>query len=585
MQKLMRHLLILISLLSTFSFIGCKDESDATYLIDRAEFLLKSDPDSSLILLDSIAVPDNLSDKLLARWCMLSGKVADTLYTDLPYVQQLRRAQAYYEDHGTKQEQAKIGLYLGRSYVEDKENEKAMKVYLQALDIALRSEDYNQAGYICSYMGDLYDFKGDYLLGKDKYKEAESYFRKAGNMRSSAFALQDIGRMYAFSDSLDIALTFLLKADTIIVEVGDSSDIGTIYNGIGNIYNMLDNKELAKLYLWKDINMSDFDDAPSYRTLAGIYIEEGDFKNARICLEKASVPSFNDMTRFSVLYGYSLLEKAEGNWEKAWFYLDEYNSASDSILTIRNRENIIKMEKEYEHLKISLENMRLKSDKQKYFIYWVISVSILLILLWVFQIRIDRKNKRLLKQEIDLSNKSNELFRLRDNLRIKQDRLEALSIQLSEKNEKLNELDSREKLEKEYEQIEKEEETLVLRIAERRKDLFLSSAIAKKVIKLSQKVVPGATKSPLSEKDWQNMITQVNEVYPFLADRLAAFNLSAAELRYCYLSLLGLDSIGESILLHIQPDSVNKRRQRVRQRLGIIAKELDLCAYLINSVQ
>ena len=581
----MRHLLILISLLSTLSFIGCRDESDAIYLIDRAESLLKSDPDSSHILLDSIAVPDNLSDKLLARWCMLSGKVADTLYTDLPYVQQLLRAQAYYKSHGTKQEQAKIGLYLGRSYVEDKENEKAMKVYLQALDIALRSEDYNQAGYICSYMGDLYDFEGNYLLGKDKYKEAESYFRKAGNMRSSAFALRDVGRMYAFSDSLDIALIFLLKADTIIVEVGDSSDIGTIYNGIGNIYNMLGNKELAKLYLWKIVNMSDFDDAPSYRTLAGIYIEEGDFKNARICLEKASVPSFNDMTRFSVLYGYSLLEKAEGNWEKAWFYLDEYNSASDSILTIRNRENIIKIEKEYEHLKISLENMRLKSDKQKYFIYWVISVSILLILLWVFQIRIDRKNKRLLKQEIDLSNKSNELFRLRDNLRNKQDRLEALSIQLSEKNEKLNELDSREKLEKEYEQIKKEEETLVLRIAERRKDLFLSSAIAKKVIKLSQKVVPGATKSPLSEKDWQNIITQVNEVYPFLADRLAAFNLSAAELRYCYLSLLGLDSIGESILLHIQPDSVNKRRQRVRQRLGIIAKELDLCAYLINSVQ
>lgn len=581
----MRHLLILISLLSTLSFIGCRDESDAIYLIDRAESLLKSDPDSSHILLDSIAVPDNLSDKLLARWCMLSGKVADTLYTDLPYVQQLLRAQAYYKSHGTKQEQAKIGLYLGRSYVEDKENEKAMKVYLQALDIALRSEDYNQAGYICSYMRDLYDFEGNYLLGKDKYKEAESYFRKAGNMRSSAFALRDVGRMYAFSDSLDIALIFLLKADTIIVEVGDSSDIGTIYNGIGNIYNMLGNKELAKLYLWKNVNMSDFDDAPSYRTLAGIYIEEGDFKNARICLEKASVPSFNDMTRFSVLYGYSLLEKAEGNWEKAWFYLDEYNSASDSILTIRNRENIIKIEKEYEHLKISLENMRLKSDKQKYFIYWVISVSILLILLWVFQIRIDRKNKRLLKQEIDLSNKSNELFRLRDNLRNKQDRLEALSIQLSEKNEKLNELDSREKLEKEYEQIKKEEETLVLRIAERRKDLFLSSAIAKKVIKLSQKVVPGATKSPLSEKDWQNIITQVNEVYPFLADRLAAFNLSAAELRYCYLSLLGLDSIGESILLHIQPDSVNKRRQRVRQRLGIIAKELDLCAYLINSVQ
>lgn len=581
----MRYLLILIPLLFTLSFIGCKDESEAIYLINRAESILKSDPDSSRILLDSIAVPDNLSDKLLARWCMLYGRVADTLYTDLPYVQQLLRAQAYYESHGTKQEQAKIGLYLGRSYVEDKENEKAMKIYLQTLDVALRCEDYNQAGYICSYMGDLYDFEGDYLLGKDKYKEAESYFRKAGNMRSSAFALRDVGRMYTFSDSLEMALEYLLKSDTIMSEVGDSSDIGSISNGIGNIYNMLGNKELAKQYFWKAIDISDFDDAPSYSALVDIYIEEGDFKNARICLERASVPSFNDMTRFSVLYGYSLLEKAEGNWEKAWFYLDEYNNASDSILAIQNRENIIKIEKEYEHLKISLENMRLRSDKQMYFIYFIISISILLILLLVNQIKIDRKNKKLLKQEIDLSNKNNELFNLRDNLRIKQDKLETLSIQLYENNNRLNELDLREKLEKKYEQIKKEEETLIHRIAERRKDLFFSSAIAKKVIKLSQKVIPGATKSPLSEKDWQNMITQANDVYPFLADWLTTFNLSAAELRYCYLSLFGLDSIGESILLNIQPDSVNKRRQRVRQRLGIIAKELDLSAYLINNVQ
>ena len=90
-------------------------------------------------------------------------------------------------------------MYLGRSYVEDKENEKAMKVYfklwisLYAVKTIIKSAD-----IVYSYMGDLYDFEGNYLLGKDKYKEAESYFRKAGNMRSSAFALRDVGRMYAF---------------------------------------------------------------------------------------------------------------------------------------------------------------------------------------------------------------------------------------------------------------------------------------------------------------------------------------------------------------------------------------------------
>ena len=144
---------------------------------------------------------------------MLSGKWRTRYIRICPMYNELLRAQAYYKSHGTKQEQAKIGLYLGRSYVEDKENEKAMKVYLQALDIALRSEDYNQAGYICSYMGDLYDFEGNYLLGKDKYKEAESYFRKAGlicEVRLSPCGMWE--ECMRFSDSLDIALTFFVES-------------------------------------------------------------------------------------------------------------------------------------------------------------------------------------------------------------------------------------------------------------------------------------------------------------------------------------------------------------------------------------
>lgn len=51
---------------------------------------------------------------------------------------------------------------------------------------------------------------------------------------------------------------------------------------------------------------------------------------------------------------------------------------------------------------------------------------------------------------------------------------------------------------------------------------------------------------------------------------------------FSYLVLFHLDTISEAILLNIQPDSVNKRRQRVRQKLGIIGEELDLYTYIIN---
>ena len=556
----MRHLLILILLLSTLSFIGCKDESEATYLIDRAESLLKSDPDSSLILLDSIAVPDNLSDKLLARWCMLSGKVADTLYTDLPYVQ-----------------------YLGRSYVEDKDNELAMKAYLQALDIALRCQDYNQAGYICSYMGDLYHFDGDYLLGKDKYKKAEQYFRKVGNMRSAAFALRDVGRMYVFADSSEVGLRYLLEADTIIAELGDSSDIGYISNGIGNVYSVLGNIELAKQYLWKSINVSELDNAPDYSALAGVYIEEGDFKNARLCLEQANIiPTLNENTHISIIYNYYELEKAEGNIENALTYLEQYNEAADSILALQNKANIVKTEKAYNHLKISLENTQLKMDKQWTFILLVTSITVCLLLLFVYQLQMNKKNKRIYVQQIDIEQKNIELLKLQNSLNIKQRELQDLFDKLSKKDELLNISYSRAKLEERYERTKQEEKSIIQRIAEQRNNLFLSSMIARKVIKLSQKVIPGTTKSPLSEKYWRNIITQANEVYPSLEKKFSEFNMTLADLRYCYLVLFHLDTISEAILLNIQPDSVNKRRQRVRQKLGIIGEELDLYTYIIN---
>ena len=108
-------------------------------------------------------------------------------------------------------------------------------------------------------------------------------------MRSAAFALRDVGRMYVFADSSEVGLRYLLEADTIIAELGDSSDIGYISNGIGNVYSVLGNIELAKQYLWKSINVSELDNAPDYSALASVYIEEGDFKNARLCLEQANI--------------------------------------------------------------------------------------------------------------------------------------------------------------------------------------------------------------------------------------------------------------------------------------------------------
>ena len=124
-------------------------------MINQAERLFDAYPDSVITTLDSIPLPEEMSPRLIARWCMLYARAADKIEDEMPYTNQLEIALKYYQKKKMREEEAEIGLYLGRSYVEDKEYEKAMRAYSDALEVALAIKNYNRAGYICSYMGDL----------------------------------------------------------------------------------------------------------------------------------------------------------------------------------------------------------------------------------------------------------------------------------------------------------------------------------------------------------------------------------------------------------------------------------------------
>ena len=71
----------------------------------------------------------------------------------MPYTNQLGDRLEILSKEKDAEEEAEIGLYLGRSYVEDKEYEKATRAYSDALEVALAIKNYNRAGYICSYGG------------------------------------------------------------------------------------------------------------------------------------------------------------------------------------------------------------------------------------------------------------------------------------------------------------------------------------------------------------------------------------------------------------------------------------------------
>lgn len=560
----MRSKLYLIFLLITF-FTSCRDESMEYQLINQAERLLETKPDSAYLLLDSITMADNLSNKLLARWCMLYGKAADKMHEDMPYVSQLLRARTWFEKHGNSSEQAQIGLFLGRSYVEDREYMKAMDAYMQALEVAEKAKKYDLAGHINSYMGDLYELKNLPAEALNKYNHAADYFMQAGNQRSHALALRDMARTLAYQDSCSLALEYLLKANAIVAKLDDTEAIASIENGLGNIYALLKDTVKAESYYIKSLETSSANNSPSYLALSNLYFCRDKDKAWEYLNKAKNLSTKNPYTSIAIIYQQYELEKINNNTQLALFYLEQYQNALDSIYDFYAKADILDIEKRYDHVKVLNENNKLRFNNLIGFILLIIAVVTALIVYIAYLQNNKMKNEKIYEQE----SKLNELSR-----------------ELDKKKKELSIQGSLEDNENKLSQIKNDIFHIKNELVSLQKKKLLSSPIAKKVIKLSQNVIPGSAQSLLSYKEWNLIKNTVDETYPSFKDclNIKEGELTLSEEQYCYLSFFELDIRAESILLNITSDSVTKRRYRIRLKLGIVGEDKSLYAYFIDKM-
>lgn len=578
----MRCLRVLIPLLLLLlSLVACHpDDPVATRRFEQATRLLPIEPEESLLLLDSIEYPENLNARQNARWCMLKGQVADTIHSPMPYSSQLERAVRYFKREGSAMEQAQALFYLGRAYADEKIYNGAQEMYQEALALALSEKNWNLAGYIVSYMGDVYEFKATYDLAEEKYLEATEYFRKAGNKRSQAFAFSNAGRQAAFEDSLDMALDYMKKADSLIQGVGDSSDIASVLNGLGNVYRMRGEYEKAKAYLNKSIIWeTNDDDVPTYSALASLYIELGNLDSARYYCRLAEAPTTNDHTHIQLYYKYYLIAKQEKNTNQALSYLEQYFERSDSITFARNNADIISVEKRYKHNHLISENRILRKSNYRYISLSIFILLIASVFVIIYQIRVNRRNRIIIAQQQAMQEKNERLQLLEHELANTNAELNQISTQLEQyKNSRSSE--ENQALLSQYTERKHEAERLMSQIQKQRQDLFQGSAIMKRLLKLSEKVVAGSQTSLLSAKDWKAIYAQVASSYPTAARFLRESDLTEKEQQLAYLSVFNFEAKREAILLGAQLDAVNKSRQRLRRKLGITDRNLSLHDYL-----
>ena len=564
-MKILNYVHITILL---FSIIGCNRQEDRMTSLYLAEQIFDENPDSALNIIKSVSSPDNLHDKYFSQWCLISGKIADKKKTALPPAYQFERAYNWLLKHASIEEQVEAGLFLGRSLATDGEYEKAMDIYITILEDAKENRLYNNAGYICTYIADLYDMRNMQKEAKAKYEEAQILFKKAGNIKSHIYALQNIAREWAFFDSLEYSLKYLTIADSLAKRIEDNEVSSSIHNAFVNIYMMQQLYDRAESHFHQSMSLNKNNDLPNMFCLINLYLITNNTAKAHELLLK--IPQNNSKYKYSVKKAFYLVSKSENNYKKALKYLEECKSIIDSVTIAQNNSKILEIETKYNNLKLREKSHKLEVAQQKYIIILCVTIFLSVTIILLYLLYRQRTKNKIKGQELELNNIKLELANTLIELESKRKQLASSKEENKTCVNKLN--NDIKKLVAQYKKLQQRK--------------IATSSIFRKLMNLIDRKDNDG--SSLTEQLWYAIVSEISETYPnlkiYLLDKCP--NLSEQEWQYCCLYMLNFDSNAEAKLLNINPSSVRTKRLRLRQRLNIspFQEEGSLYEYLTNEL-
>lgn len=568
-----------IFLLLSICLVGCMpSKPEYKQWVKLAEQAWPVEPEEARALLDSVKHPSLLSDKWVTRYCVLACRLADSIGTPLPYEDELDRALYYLEQHGKPIEQARMGFYWGRALQEEGLHRPAMEAFLAAEARSREAEDWHLAARICREIGVLYESQDDYDSARNRMEESVKLYQQTNDKRNLGLTWRLLGKEYAALGKLDLALTCMYQADSIISQLGDSVDVSTIYNGIGNVYHMMGDLLKAKAYLHKAIVFDPNNCSPSCFALGRLYLKEDSLDKAEYFLNEAKKPTSNPYTHMELVYHYADLEEKRGNLKAALDSMKKYVDVWDNNIMELRQTDLAEAEAMFDRTRMATENARLQHKTDRLTII-VLSTLVLLLISYVFYQYQMKKQKEKNKQQLS------QIEELKETVSEKDEKLQLQSNQMELQQKEflaywkqtVKEYKSKENEITNLQQCLREQDLQAQKKMDKLREEFIKqitllvqrAPIYQKVKEHLHKAMTQKTDKYLSKEDWQEICNLMDIVYPYLHFRFLQAKLSEKERQYCYLALFGFSPKDTSILMRVNSDTPTRAYTRICTKLGI----------------
>jgi len=397
------YLVIAVLLLTSYS---CSRQKGANAIIVQAESLMEQQPDSALRLLDAVLFPEDLSKSLLNKYNLLLLEAKDKSYKDITSDTVIFAVKTYYVGKNDYSNAAKAAFYCGRVRHEQDNMDEAVKAYMEAENLAGKTDNYNLQGLIHGNLGILHREHFSYDKAIELNKNAVAMYDKAKNYKNKTNALRTIGNCFLLSNKIDSAFQYYNES----LKLADSCNIPELQSDIKQSMGVACKEqglyEQAIQFFHEALAISG-DSVEQARILlntAKVYVLEDNTDSVNFYFNKALALEISDpaLMRSSYLLKSKLAEK-NNRYSEALNDYKEYYRYTTQVFDNEKNNKLLEIQGKYDYEKLKNAQSRLIIKQQRAGIILFLALLASGIVIYIFYRKIIL-NKHLLvesEQKID----------------------------------------------------------------------------------------------------------------------------------------------------------------------------------------
>ena len=540
--------------------VSCARRDEALRLLEKAQNCIESAPDSALMYLDSIFLPEKfLSKENYMEYLVTNVQAKYKNFKDIKDDTLIFEAKNYFigKAHDPKLI-AQSYLYSGCIYNERQEYEKALNEYNYAFSTAELSHDSILMYLSTSYIANIYDKQNYFDKALEKHLQSINYI-KEGDKEMLATSYANIAKGYLISLNNDNSIYYIDKALDIVTDSDNKKLLSSVYQFAHVIYRECNRIEEAKDFLRLSIEANGDSLATSLYNLnlAELYLETGEQDSTKKYTHKLinEIDNINDMAFLASSYGFLSDYYSSLNMnDSALYYQDRLTRTIDKIREDNMQQNIYEIEKKYDYERLS-NNYHRKLNSQLKLI--IIMLIIIIVLIVTISLVITHKKKN----EIYLIKKNQQILIEMNNLKSEFHLLEDLNSGI--KSSVDNVLKQRTKLIIKVHNVEKKHKDDDKNIINELKSLVYGS---------------------VNKNGLKAAIDLVENTYPKLPAMIKNNygSLNETEYNVFLLSLLPLSSRDIANLMDLGESSVAKSRTNIRKKIGAEGYGSDIRDFILE---